>query len=230
MKLPEPVENLHHAFCTPGCHTSFYRSRCLVCEEPMRRKSDHQRFGSGHKTCTQEYRRFPRVYDPPKRETVPDPAFRGMGLRSAHSTGLKIGIEGERSRHTALRHWSWHSGDLELELRDADGVVLARLESNAGRHRLTHPRTTPILSWSDLDEAKHRAESIALTAMSLEAVTPKLAAESKRTNETLHPMGPPLSRHLSHETAIASDWRPTGDGADMPDIPDFLRRRDASTA
>jgi hypothetical protein len=30
--LPEPVENPHHAFCTPGCHSSFYRKHCLVCD------------------------------------------------------------------------------------------------------------------------------------------------------------------------------------------------------
>ena len=62
-KLKVPVENEHHAFCTPGCHTSFYRSRCLVCEDQMRRKSDRQRFGSGHRTCQSEYRRFPHVYE-----------------------------------------------------------------------------------------------------------------------------------------------------------------------
>jgi len=228
MKLPEPTENLHHAFCTPGCHASFYRSRCLVCEEDMRRKSGRQRFGSGHKTCEQEYRRFPRVYDLPKRETLPDPISCTIDSRSADSTGLKIGIE--RPRHRALRHWAWHSGELELELRDADGTLLARLESNTGRHRLTRPRITPILSWPDLDEAKHRAESIALTAMSLEAVNSKLAAQTKRTKETFNPIGPPLNRQLSRETATASDWRPTGEGVDVPAIPDFLRRRHAPTA
>src|SRR5262249_44268854 len=62
-KLTRPVENEHHAFCTRGCHKRFYRSRCLVCEEPFRRKNERQRFGSGHKVCQTEYRRFPHVYD-----------------------------------------------------------------------------------------------------------------------------------------------------------------------
>ena len=65
-RLPAPVENEHHAFCTRGCHTVFYRSRCLVCEEPMRRKNDAQRFGSGHAVCRSEYRRFPGVFDHPQ--------------------------------------------------------------------------------------------------------------------------------------------------------------------
>jgi hypothetical protein len=63
MKLPAPIDNLHRAFCSRGCHASFYRSRCLVCEDPLRRKSESQRFGSGHAVCRAEYKRFPHVYD-----------------------------------------------------------------------------------------------------------------------------------------------------------------------
>ena len=43
-KLAAPVDNEHHAFCTSGCHAIFYRHRCLVCEDAMRRKRDDQRF------------------------------------------------------------------------------------------------------------------------------------------------------------------------------------------
>jgi hypothetical protein len=35
MRLPALVENPHKAFCTPGCHASFYLKRCLVCEAPI---------------------------------------------------------------------------------------------------------------------------------------------------------------------------------------------------
>jgi hypothetical protein len=41
-KLPSPVSNPREAFCTKGCHSSFYRKRCLICEEPMERKTEHQ--------------------------------------------------------------------------------------------------------------------------------------------------------------------------------------------
>jgi hypothetical protein len=41
-KLPAPVSNPREAFCTRGCHSSFYRKRCLICEEPMGRKTEHQ--------------------------------------------------------------------------------------------------------------------------------------------------------------------------------------------
>jgi hypothetical protein len=38
-------------------------------------------------------------------------------------------------------------------------------------------------------------------------------------------MGKPLTRETTVEDAIPSDWRPSGDGKDMPDLPEFLRRR-----
>jgi hypothetical protein len=41
-KLLSPVSNQRDAFCARGCHSSFYRKRCLVCEGPMERKTEHQ--------------------------------------------------------------------------------------------------------------------------------------------------------------------------------------------
>jgi hypothetical protein len=107
MKLPAPVENGHHAFCCRRCHSSFYRSRCLVCEDQMKRK------------------------------------------------------------------------------------------------------------------AKRDAESFALVA----GTDPKLAARIKQGNSTPHPIGPPLNWPPLTSNAISSDWRPTGNGAGVTDIPDFLPRR-----
>ena len=215
-KLPAPVENEHHAFCTRGCFESFYRSRCLVCEEPMRRKRERQRLKSGHRRCEAEYRKFPRVYDYPRDEPAQKGGigpFADESLAEAHFPRGFRRLEGERP------HWSWHSDEYEHELRDADGTLLARIESNAGRHRLTHPRTTPMLSWPDLDEAKHRAESLALAALPSD-----LSARIKRDNETPHPMGPPLNRPPLTSDAICSDWRPTGNGAGVLNIPPFLQR------
>ena len=41
-KLKQPVENPRRAFCTRGCHSSFYHSRCLVCERPFARRTSRQ--------------------------------------------------------------------------------------------------------------------------------------------------------------------------------------------
>ncbi|MFZ2079887.1 MAG: hypothetical protein WAV38_25220 [Xanthobacteraceae bacterium] len=41
-KLPAPVSNPREAFCVRGCHSGFYRTRCLVCEAKMERKTENQ--------------------------------------------------------------------------------------------------------------------------------------------------------------------------------------------
>ena len=87
-----------------------------------------------------------------------------VSLAEAHFTGTFSGPIGERPHHRALRHWSWSSDECEHELRDADGALSARIESNAGRYRLTYPRAWPALSWPTFAEAKRRAESLALAA------------------------------------------------------------------
>jgi hypothetical protein len=44
-KLEAPVANHREAFCISGCHKSFYRHRCIVCEREMPRLNEK------HKTC-----------------------------------------------------------------------------------------------------------------------------------------------------------------------------------
>ena len=223
MKLPVPTDNEHHAFCTPGCHAGFYRARCLVCEDSMKRKREGQKLKSGHGRCAAEYRKFPRAYDYPRAENAKkgaDSQIANESLGNPHEMGTFSGIAGKRPSHRALRAWTWHSDDLEHELRDAAGTLLARLESNAGRHRLTHPRTVPILSWG-LAEAKRRAESMALAALPLD---PKTAARIAKDNATPHPMGAPLSLSAlpvvdSPPIAPAEPFE-----GDPLEIPHFLRR------
>jgi hypothetical protein len=38
-KLPVPVSNEREAFCARGCHSAFYRTRCRVCEAPIKQPS-----------------------------------------------------------------------------------------------------------------------------------------------------------------------------------------------
>jgi hypothetical protein len=42
-KLKAKVSNRREAFCSRGCHTSFYLRRCLVCEGPLQRRNKTQR-------------------------------------------------------------------------------------------------------------------------------------------------------------------------------------------
>lgn len=218
-KLKAPVDNVHHAFCCSGCYKSFYRTRCVVCEDKIRRKGDHQKFGSGHAKCRSEYRRFPHVYDYPKTAgTAHTSSFARQGGGSAHLTGLQSALEGvsknERPRHRSLRGWSWVESDLELGLRDGTGAVLARLERNRGRYRLTRPLSFPILSWGDEAEARHEAETLALGSLGL--------ADIRAEKRAPHPLGAPKG-------SFAFDGMPAGriaggKGVDF-DLPAFLSRR-----
>jgi hypothetical protein len=43
LKLKSPTANFRDAFCCAGCHTSYYRHRCLACEREMARNAEHQK-------------------------------------------------------------------------------------------------------------------------------------------------------------------------------------------
>jgi hypothetical protein len=89
-KLPEPADNPRRAFCTRGCHSAFYRSRCIVCEEPIERQTERQRI-CGRSRCRAELRRFPHLF------VFPVKMGRGSRngfnrARNAHSTGFKTAL------------------------------------------------------------------------------------------------------------------------------------------
>src|SRR5262249_19110511 len=147
MKLAAPVENEHQAFCTRSCYESFYRSKCRVCERDLR-KTDKEtgkpkRGQAGRRYCRPPNKcRLEASKHPSRYEYGGDYTPQSTTLRSAHSTGLKTGIKADRRLpFHCLREWRWtDEADLELELHGA-GQVLARLEHNGGRYRLTYPRT-----------------------------------------------------------------------------------------
>jgi hypothetical protein len=203
-KLRTPVDNDHHAFCTPGCYEAFYRKRCLACEKPLRNL--RRSFCPKPAKCANLVRRWPQKYR--------RPGYGRAGPESAHLTGLKSGLGGDRPKHRCLREWSWTESDGELELRDSAGAVLARLEHNRGRYRLTYPITYPVMCWRDLAQARHEVESIALGGLGLADIRPEKPAP--------HPLGAPKG-------AVITDGLPAGritggKGVDF-DLPDFLRRR-----
>jgi hypothetical protein len=87
-KLPTPVSNSHQAFCTPGCHVSFYLRRCLVCEGyrgKFTRKLCHK------PACRSEYRRNRALFDFDRSSKGGGRGLRQTDFRSAHFTGLKSG-------------------------------------------------------------------------------------------------------------------------------------------
>jgi hypothetical protein len=225
-KLPAPVENEHRAFCTRGCFESFYRSRCLVCEEPMRRKVESQRFGSGHAKCRAERRRFPHVYDWPERlkaaqTSEGSPAARGRG-RSAHFTGLKTrGLADRPSRDLGLpRGWRWETPTdwQEHLLLDRDGKLVARLWLVGERWYLLRRRATPLQSSPDPQAAKKIAAGVALAALPIDAAT---AANVERANTNARPY---LPRRPRAGTTYDFKIKRAEAAGDPGPIPDFLNR------
>jgi len=214
MKLPAPVENSRRAFCTRGCFNSFYRTKCRVCErditlDPMsgqrRSLSAHRQF-CGRK-CKAEAARFPRVY----RWGEPPPRKSPASARTCDISSAFLAISDDRPAHHCLRAWRW-GGDPDQgdhSLYNKDGLTIARIVlAGDGRYHLRSPITWPRMSWPDLERAKRGAEAMALVAMPLASVDPKLAARIKRDNETPHPMGPPLNLRPTPWMAPASNSQP----------------------
>jgi hypothetical protein len=185
-KLTAPVDNEHHAFCTSGCHAIFYRHRCLVCEDAMRRKSERQRFGSGHKICQNEYQRFPHVFDPPGANPAYPTLDARRPLETLDSSGPNTALSGaERPRHLfwrdkAGRGWYWESEDLgEHRLFNRSGDLVARLNERGGKWVLTWPRIIPAQQADTEDAGKRLAISAVLAVLPPDAVT---AARLARAN------------------------------------------------
>jgi len=98
-------------------------------------------------------------------------------------------LSGDRPSFKCLAHWWWggdpDSGDHSLY--DKEGLTLARLVRGPdGFYHLRSPLTWPRMSWGELEQAKHHAESLALASLPLDR---KLAARIKRDNETPHSDG-----------------------------------------
>src|SRR5262249_2517596 len=191
-KLPEAVENHHHAFCCRGSFGSFYLNRCRVCGRDLRkqgRRSDAgRRYCRPPRDCRAEARKWPAKYEYGLRA-----GFSPTNARNAHSTGLKSGDRTDRPPFNCLRDW-WWSGPVDGDLAPyaKDGLTVARLALEGdGCDRLRAPLTWPRMAWSDLDEAKRCAESLALCNLPLD---PPRAARIKQDNSAPHPMGGPLNR------------------------------------
>ena len=100
-RLPAPVSNPREAFCARGCHTQFYRKRCIACEQPMERKRESQQL-CGRRKCEGQfktlkaYRMLGRYHpssaalDPSRNSTKPGTFSRATcspPKRTQHPTG-----------------------------------------------------------------------------------------------------------------------------------------------
>src|SRR5262249_44721092 len=103
-KLKEPTDNLRRAFCCRGCFQSFYRSRCVVCADPIRRKNEQQKTCI-KKACKDELRRFPLAFAWQKTGNIPSDNKRLS--ETLDFSGSKLPIEGDRPAFRCLANWCW---------------------------------------------------------------------------------------------------------------------------
>jgi hypothetical protein len=97
MKLKAPVENPHKAFCTPGCRSSFYLKRCLVCENEKPPGSRPDRKLCRRPKCKTEYAGNKHRFEPFDAKPVPDINGAAVSSRSAHLAGIKSDGSGGRA-------------------------------------------------------------------------------------------------------------------------------------
>jgi hypothetical protein len=97
MKLKAPVENPHKAFCTPGCRSSFYLKRCLVCENDKPAGSRPDRKLCRRPKCKTEYAGNKHRFEPLDAKPVPGIDGATVSSRSAHLAGIKSDGSGGRA-------------------------------------------------------------------------------------------------------------------------------------
>ena len=91
-KLRTPTDNRLNAFCCLTCFESFYRPRCLVCEQPFIRKTE-RRIVCGRAKCRHQFQRHRARFSGTRYLTS---VLGPNGLRSPHFTGLKTGQKSGR--------------------------------------------------------------------------------------------------------------------------------------
>jgi hypothetical protein len=99
-KLPSPASDPRKAFCTRGCHSSFYLKRCLVCENDKPAGSTARRKLCRRPKCEERYRKNSAHYSflggASELPTNDDTTSAANVPRSAQSTGIKSADFGDR--------------------------------------------------------------------------------------------------------------------------------------
>jgi hypothetical protein len=161
-KLKEPVENLRAAFCCRGCFNSYFRGRCLVCEQAYQRAAEHQKLCNRRK-CRRDYNNNAVAYASPWGPQTSKPSQTSSGEStpptSAHFTG---GFWRDRSG----RGWCWKPAGEQHHLHERNGRLAVRLVPEGDGWWIVFPRVYPELSvYPDLVSAKRAAAGIALGAL-----------------------------------------------------------------
>jgi hypothetical protein len=224
MKLAAPVETERRAFCTRGCHATFYRQRCLVCEKPFAGGRESRRFCRGNK-CAAEHRRNPEIYRfwgivPPNQVKASERPVK-WAFKSCARTG---------------RGWHWEESGGEHWLLNRENEVQARLVPASERYIVW---LSPGIDYgvpSPLEDARRLAISLALARLPLEQYAKHLARINEIPPDPPQYLLPFTGAYLAGLQALrAANEKPVRPAALPPEgdpleIPSFLRRTAASEA
>jgi hypothetical protein len=122
----------------PGAMPSFIG--IAASSAKMRCKRDDQRFKNGHKTCQNEYRRFPHVFDYPGVNPGHPTGVAMSASQTLDSSGSKVAVGDDLPRKMfwrdkAGRGWYWELGEQRLFNRSGD--LAARINELAAIDRRT---------------------------------------------------------------------------------------------
>jgi hypothetical protein len=197
-KLPAPVENLYAAFCTLGCWNQFHRQRCVVCERLFRRATENQ-LTCGRRKCRLELRRQTALYLPFQAGGTLPTLDVNAPHGSAHSTGLKTRLTGDRP-------WRIVAGpalpEINLQIPLEPEVIARLVRVHADYLEYERKR-----HWHTARAAQIKRRHPPVNVLGGFRFPDVPAVE-------LGPVKTPES-----EWAVPSRWKPTGDGADIPDTP-----------
>jgi hypothetical protein len=91
--LPAPVTNAREAFCSRGCHTGFYRTRCRICEAPIEQPARGTRLICDKAKCKNAWRARAGL-DPGRYPTsITAKSFPERPINQ----GSKVGIDDDRA-------------------------------------------------------------------------------------------------------------------------------------
>jgi hypothetical protein len=126
VKLPRPVEIVQRAFCCRGCHSPFYRRRCVVCECELPRGRANRKL-CRKAACRADFRKFGHLYNWPKMTRTAHHSQNGeRPSKSVDSAGIKIGHKDDRlPRSLLIRNaegTEFYGGGQWQEVTSPDGV------------------------------------------------------------------------------------------------------------
>ena len=193
LKLREPVENTHAAFCVRGCWEQFHRQRCVVCERPKDQKRGRIRLVCERRLCRAELKKWPDQYQPfahkVRAGTLPN------SVRSADRTGTKTRAKGPRG-------WYWVEGIEKRCLHDREGRLAARIAQEGEGWWVAFPGMTPEPPIESLDDAIKRAETVALWTLPLDPATAQRIRAANRALWRDHPRNPIKAQIQRHHTPV----------------------------